>query len=285
MGREPPATISSVAEPAFPPCEIASARDGAGATLRGTVKRATDALLRAPISDKPCVYWEVNRTLGGDGAPQRFDGVDFWIEDASGRALVRASDIDVAARAERRTEAVRIIDAGIQQVSTRIGEIKRERREAFGATARALHDEHKKLKKLATLLCAIGAHARGNVHVGGTLERQETYIRERSAQFDGGGGDTRALELARESFEVVLEEGAEVEVSGLCVVERIPPGLSVGGGYRDTPTCLHVRAPAGKQLLVRGLGDTAPTYASADDGSTAGDKPGLLRRIARWLAG
>jgi hypothetical protein len=250
-------------------------------------------MLRSPLTERACVYWEVNDGFGGD-APSEFEGVAFWLEDSTGRVLVRANELDVAARAERRTEAIAIVDANIKQVSRRIQEIKRERRDVGGPRATELHQEHRYLKRLATLLCAIGAHARGNVHVGGNLDGQEAYIRERSPQFNDDRQSTDALNLMGERFEVILEEGAEVEVSGLCVLEPIPPGMGHGGGYRDAPTCMHMRAPAGSQLYVRGLGEAAPrpapaagnrTSTSGPDANPDAKRPGLLRRMFAWITG
>lgn len=268
----------------FPPCEVAAARDGAGATITGTIRRATESLLRSPISERACVYWEVNRSLDR-GEPERCEGIDFWLEDASGRALVRAERIEVAARARRKTDAIAIVDADVRDVSRRLAEIKRQRKQVGGAAAAALHAEREQLKDVATLLCAVAAHARGRVHTGGSLRAQEAFIRSRTPGVGTGEPGQRTLSLLNERFEVVLAEGAQVQVSGLCLIERIPPGLGLGGGYRDVPTCLHMRAPAGGHLYIRGLGEAAPQVVSRDS-ATRGTGPrrgGLLRRLLGWF--
>lgn len=259
----------------FQRSNIADVRDGAAATLRGTVRRAGERVLQAPLSGRACVYWEVNEGVGSD-APAEVEGVAFWIEDATGRALVRPEQIDVAARGERRSEAIKIVDANIKQVSQRIRQLKRERNNAAGPRAKELYAEYDELRRLATLLCAIGAHARGNVHIGGDRDGQEAYIRRHAPRFDDGS--TRALTLMSERYEVILEDGAEVEISGLCVLEPVPPGLGHGGGYRDAPTCLHVHAPAGGQLIVRGVGETAPIETA--DGSKRDGHDGTDERPA-----
>lgn len=261
---------------AYPPTEIASARDGAGATLRGRIRAALATALVSPLGEQECVYWEINDSVGGD-EPERFEVVDFWLEDATGRALVRGERLEVRARAEQREQTISVIDASIRDVSDRISWIKRQRRFAAGAEASKLNAEHRRLKKLATLLCAIGAHARGNVHVGGTRARQEVYIRERSARFASEAQGQRAISLMGEKFECVLQEGDEIEVSGLCVIEAVPPSLGHGGGYRDAPTCLHVRAPAGRPLHVRGVGASAPVVRS-QHALQKRNRPGPLAR-------
>lgn len=240
------------------PAAVGSIRGGSVCTVAGTIRRAGAALLTSPLGERPCVYWEVNRAVGDD-EPERFEGQDFWIEDATGRALVRAERIRVDARADRRQQAIEEIDADVQAVSDRLRELKKARKRAAGPAASKLAKEQRRLKKLATLLCAIRAHARGNVHVGGTKEGQQKYIRERSAGLRQGEGG-RALALMGERFEVVLSEGASIQVVGLCEQGPVPAGVQHAGGYRDAPTCLQIRAPAGGELLLLGLGADAPVY-------------------------
>jgi len=237
---------------AFPSTPIGSAADGQCATFRGRVCLAGEKILSAELSEKSCVYWEVNESVSS-GEPERFDGLPFWLEDETGRVLVQPQSVDVAARAEGRTQAIAVVDANLNEVAERIRQIKAERRDAMGRRAKELLREHKKLKKLATFLCAIRAHARGNVHRGGTLEAQERYLRDHASEHEG-----KAVELISEQFEVTLQEGDEIEIRGLCVMAMLPPGIGHSGGYRDAPTGLQVRAPVGRRLEIRGLGDVAP---------------------------
>jgi hypothetical protein len=231
---------------------IASTRDGTPATIQGRVSLAGDKSLRAPLSERPCIYWEVNLSLGA-GDPETFDGLAFWLEDDSGRLLVQPESVDVDARAEGRTKAISVVDANINEVAESIRQIKDKRSKVGGREAARLTAEHRKLKKLATFLCALRAHARGRVHTGGSLKKQEAYIQKKAPDFEG-----EAVNLVGERFEVILSEGDELEIRGLCVVAMLPPGVGASGGYRDSPTCLQMRAPVGGRLQIRGLGGVAP---------------------------
>lgn len=268
----------------FPATPIGSATDGRSATFRGRVCLAGKKILSAELSEKPCVYWEVNESVSS-GEPQRFDGLPFWLEDETGRVLVQPQSVDVAARAEGRSQAIAVVDANLNEVSERIRQIKAERRDAMGRRAKELLREHKKLKKLATFLCAIRAHARGNVHRGGTLEAQDRYLRNHASEHEG-----KAVELISEQFEVTLQEGDEVEIRGLCVMARLPPGIGHSGAYRDAPMGLQVRAPVGRRLEIRGLGEVAPlAVAQGKDhkGSVrrAPEHKGLWRRFLGLFSG
>ena len=88
--------------PTSPPVvDIAAARGGEVCTLAGTVRRADADLLTSPLSQRPCVYWEVNRAVGDPGAQPirdlsligerrgrvglRRDQVETWTEKAGTR--------------------------------------------------------------------------------------------------------------------------------------------------------------------------------------------------------
>lgn len=263
------------------PVTIADAREGQLVTLEGRICRALPTLLSSALSERPCVYWEVNRAIG-EGAPERFDACDFWIEDDSGRALVRAERVRVEARAERKEEMITNIDADLDLVQNRLKELKVLRREAGGNIAAELMSESRELRKLATLLCSIRAHARGSVHrSGGSLAGQERYIREQREHFQSGGKGEKSLKLVDERFEVVLGEGEQIQVTGLCQREAVPAGLGLGGGYRDLPTCLHIRAPHDGQLMVRGVGSAAPRALMKSRGSALAS-PMRSARLA-WI--
>jgi len=140
-------------------------------------------------------------------------------------------------------------------VEQRIREIKRAVRDDPGD--RALRAERRALRALATLLCAVRAHARGNVHVGGSLEGQERYIRERTPAVRGA---ERVRQLMIERYETTLEEGQEITVEGVALRESVrDPDRA--RGYRDAP--LRARwtpvAPPDDVVTVTGQGEAAPT--------------------------
>ncbi len=237
------------------PTPIANAEHGAVVTLAGTIRRAR-LQVRSPISERPCVYWAELSGLRRR-EPVRFDGADFWIEDATGKALVRVERARVGVRAQETDAVVALIDADIGAVSERIRELKRIRKRGPATAARAAMTEHKQLKKVATLLCAMRAHARGNVHVGGTLDGQAAYIRERSATISDNVAP-KSLELFGKTYEVRLEDGQDIRVTGLCEEAFIPPDVGPVGGYRDAPTCIQIRAPDGEDLVITGVGELEP---------------------------
>lgn len=224
---------------------IVDAAAGTEVTVRGTIAPGSEQVTSP--GGVECVYWAVP---GGSRGGQRF-----WLTDDSGRALVDPMEASVAARAELRERVVRLADAELGEVESRLRELKSERKSVAGPRASDISRELKRLRKLATLLCAIRARARGNVHIGGTLGGQDRYISERSPQFSGSGSEV--LRISTEVPELVLREGDEIEVTGLVSIEPIPPEL-FAGGYRDLPTCAHLRAPAGGALVIRGVGDAAP---------------------------
>ena len=262
---------------------------GTEVTVRGRVTPGREQI-KSP-GGVECVYWH---QVGSD----RRDGRPFWIDDGSGRALIDPTEAEVAARSELRDRVIRLADAELHEVEDRIRELKSARKTASWPGAPAISRELRELRQLATLLCAVRARARGNVHVGGTLEGQERYIRERSPRFSGSGSEV--LRLATEVFELTLRAGDEIEVSGLVSIEPVPPELFTGG-YRDLPTCPHLRPPAGGALVIRGLGEAAPRplpeALDPEDAAASNRRPrlawlllagaaiwGLIELIARQLS-
>lgn len=87
-----------------PRMRIAQAPQGSVVKIAGRV-RPVGPLLRAPISGRPCVYFEViveqYRSSGRSGYWERLiretDVRDFLLEDGSGRALVQTIDMRVVA--------------------------------------------------------------------------------------------------------------------------------------------------------------------------------------------
>ena len=113
---------------------------------------------------------------------------------------------------------------------------------------------YKLLAKVATLLCAIRAEARGNVHVGGNASGQRAWIEKNAALATGIGG--RSLQRRQERFEVVLREGDAVEVEGALRREPLPSGMA--GGYRDRTDCWAVGPGPDGVVRVVGVGASAP---------------------------
>lgn len=228
--------------------------DGARARVRGRVRRAGE-LLTSGLGKRACVYWEVRESLRS--APSERGAQPFWLEDASGRVLVRAEALEVDARAERERAIVSAAESDVKVVSARLKALKDELREQHGAGAKPLIEERRRLAKVATLLCAIRAHARGNVHVGGTGAGQEAWIRKNRHLAEGGPGAS-TVKLAVDRWEVVVAEGDEVELEGGFHVEPLPPDLGMGGGYRDRPTCLVAHGEPDAPLRLHGVGAAAP---------------------------
>ncbi len=212
---------------------ISAVSGGQAAHVRGVVRRAHGEPLSSRLGGKACVYWDVRRGL--HEAPTDRDGQDFWVEDATGRVLVRGRDVEADVLAERQRQVVRAADADHRALSERLRELKTELRSAAGKRARELIEERKRLAKIVTVLLAVRAHGRGRVHVGGSLPAQERWIHEHAASVDTSAG-VKSLELVAERWEVVLEEGQEVEVEGFAQVEHVPATLAGGGG---SPTRLQ----------------------------------------------
>lgn len=238
---------------------IGALADGARARVRGRVRRAAEPLISG-LGKHACVYWDVRESLRSP--PSERGAQPFWLEDASGRVLVRAEALEVDARAERERTLVSAADSDVKVVSARLKELKDRLREQQGAGVKPLITERRRLAKVATLLCAIRAHARGNVHVGGTPAGQEAWIRKNSHLAEGGPG-ARTVKLAVDRWEVVVADGDEVELEGVFRVEPLPPDLGMGGGYRDRPTCLVARGELAAPLFLRGVGAAAPVAHSA----------------------
>ena len=248
---------------------IADASEGATVTVHGVVRLDPGASLVSPLGQKPCAYYEVHRHLldeGTLGSPDQRDARDFLLEDRSGRALVVMQDHRVLLAAERRKQAVDALDADIDELSARLRGLKDQLKGGGGGPGqRAVRTELEQGKALATLLCAIRAHARGKLHAARSLAEQEAFIlREsarRSKQEDAG---KRTVPVLIDRYEAALEEGQAVTVTGHASWE---PDSSATGGYRERPKRLVLRAPAGGQLLVSTpAGATALVVASSDAG-------------------
>lgn len=226
--------------------------EGETARIRGVV-RAAGQTLRSKLHGVACVYWDVRVGLADE--PEATDVCAFWLEDASGeRFLVRSEGLDVDVRAHRAEALVQVVEADIAVVSATIRELKDASRTGPIAKQGEANRERRRLAKVATLLCAVRAEARGNVHVGGTLDGQRAWIAKNASLATGVGG--RSLERREERFEVVLREGDAVEVEGQLRREPLPSGL--GGGYRERTDCWAVGPGPSGHVRVLGVGASAP---------------------------
>ncbi|HJL17217.1 MAG TPA: hypothetical protein RMH99_16235 [Sandaracinaceae bacterium LLY-WYZ-13_1] len=233
---------------------IGELEDGEEARVEGTVRAATGRSLRSPVTERACLYFDVRDGL--DAEARERESLGFWVEDASGRVFVPGEAIEVDARAERGCDVVDAASADYQAVSDRLRDLKDRMRDAQGSAASALRKEREQLAKVATLLCAVTAQARGKVHLGGTLHSQERWIRKHAHLAEGGPGAT-TIQLAFERWEVVIAEGDAVALEGCFRVEPLPPGVGAGGGYRSRPTCLVARPGSDGVLHLRGVGASA----------------------------
>jgi len=212
--------------------------EGAEVLLEGRVRPLRgSAPLRSKLTERPCVYWDVRR--GIDEEPLESSGRDFWVRDATGEVLVRSERLRVRAPAERERMLTEAADADYREVSAHIRELKTKLRETQGEKMKPILRERQRLAKVATLLCAVRAHARGNVHLGGSLAGQAKWI-EKNSHLVGEGA--RSVELITERWEVALEAEQVVRVRGVCRREPAPPGVAVVG-YRDRSDCLVMTPP------------------------------------------
>lgn len=234
---------------------VAELEDGAAARVEGVVRAATE-LLRSPLLGRDCVYWEVRRGLGH--APERFEATWFWLEDATGRVLVRADALDVDVRAERTKEVLETVAADHQALSQVLQGLKQQLKTAQGEEYNQLQKRRRELAKVATFLLAVRAHARGRLHLGGmTLAQQGRWIEENApAQRPAEGGATIAMAVDR--YEVVLAPGDTVVAEGVVATEPVPASMAVAGGYRDAPTARVLGPGDGGVVRLVGVGASQP---------------------------
>ena len=227
-------------------------QEGELTRIRGVV-RAAGQTLRSRLNDAPCVYWDVRVGLADE--PEATDVCTFWVEDEGGeRFLVRVDALDVDVRAQRAESLVQLVEEDIIAVSATIRALKETAKHGPVAQQAEANRERRRLAKVATLLCAVRAEARGNVHVGGDLEGQRKWI---AAHVDIATNEAgRSLQRRVERFEVVLREGDSVEVEGALRREPLPSGL--GGGYRERTDCWAMAPGPSGHVRVVGVGKSAP---------------------------
>ncbi len=237
---------------------VAELEDGAAARVEGVVRAATETL-RSPLLGRDCVYWDVRRGLGH--APERFEATWFWLEDATGRVLVRADALDVDVRAERTKEVLETVAADHQALSQVLQGLKQQLKTAHGEEHKQLKKKRAELAKVATFLLAVRAHARGRLHLGGmTLAQQGRWIEENApTQRPAEGGATIAMAVDR--YEVVLAPGDTVVAEGVVSTEPVPASMARGGGYRDAPSARVLGPGEGGVVRLVGVGASQPQPA------------------------
>lgn len=245
-----------------------SSDDGA---LRGEVVAAR-ATLRAPISGRECVYWAVRDRWSDD--PKEHACVDFWLRDAQGAVLVIGAHVRVDARAERSRRVVEAAEADLEALAVHLAELKQQLRVVQGPEAAKLQRERGELARLATLLHATKAHARGRVHVGKSKQEQEKWLEANAHVANEDGFGARTAKLTREVWEVVIEPGHEIMISGRCTVELLPPEHGGRGGYREVSSGRVVRGTASAPVSMTGVGVISPARSEP---STSASKGGDAR--------
>jgi len=231
--------------------KIASAEDGHVARLHGKVRFFGNAPLTSPLGERRCVYHEVRDPLKPDEQAEG-RGQDFFLEDDSGRAVVimKRHEVDMTPRMSQ--ELVSLLDASVQAVSTHLHVLKDRYRSSAGDEQRRLSRELNRKKKVATLLCALRAQARGRVHMGKSPEDQAERIARLKEQIESDEELQAADPIPIQRYEVTLEEGEEVTVEGFCQWEPDPDPRAEGASYRERPLRLVVRAPLDGVLRVEG---------------------------------
>ena len=233
---------------------IAQLQDGDTGRIRGRVRGARPELLLSKLGQKRCVYWDMRQGL--DAPPEERESQAFWLEDATGKVLIPRDGVVIEARGERRKALVERATADIHAVTERIRQLKQELRS--GTASGEVMRERQHLAKVATLLCAIRAHARGNVHNAASLKHQEEFIERNKHLVEGQDLGADTIEMMVQRFEVVLCEGDEVEAEGLFRVEPMPPDIGGAQGYRERPACLTLRPDRLGDARIVGVGQSAP---------------------------
>ncbi|MEM9068435.1 MAG: hypothetical protein AAGE52_08005 [Myxococcota bacterium] len=242
---------------------IGDLASGEEAIVRGSVQ-SFQGPQRSPIGGHECVYWDTRPRVGAE--PEQRSGTPFWVVDATGKVLVLPREVLVRGPQAREQAVVEAAAGDIAAVSHRIRAIKQELRESPDGDLRR---ERRRLAKLATVLCAIRAHARGNVHRGGTLEGQQRFIDANLHLVQDGDGE-KTIRLMMSRFEVLLCDGEKVRVSGRFAVEPMPAGIEGAQGYRDRATCIVVRSGA-TQATVESERVPAPAWVRHTPKQSAGE--------------
>lgn len=248
---------------------VSQLEDGEFARIRGRIRQAARELIQAE-DRRPCVYWDVRPDVHGE--PDQCEGQPFWVEDASGdKVLIRPGSIRVIAAGEERKTLVETATSDLQAVTARIRILKDELRGSSGQN-KELRAERKRLAKIATLLCAIRAHARGNVHASANLEEQQRFIDANIGLIQSDGLGTATMKMMVHRLEIVLAPDDPVEVEGVFRIEPMPPDIGGAQGYRERPSCWTVRDGDDPALLI-GVGRVAPERTKTKGASTKAEAP------------
>lgn len=224
-------------------------------TLRGTIVAITSTLT-SPLRARACVYFAVRDGLESRPIDERAQR--FWLQTEDERVLVESAFLQVDARAELGQRLLSVVEGDLRSVAARLSAIKALIRQGHGPEIAALQRERRTLAEIATFLHATRAHARGRVHVGGTLEGQARWIRERAAK-SADASALKTVQMARSAWEVVLEPGQAVTITGACRTELLPPELGGDGGYRANSSARVMRGTEALPLMLVGLGAIAPS--------------------------
>lgn len=236
-------------------------------TLCGTIVAATSTLT-SPLHARACVYFSLRDGL--EAKPIDVRAQRFWLQIDGERVLVEPEFLQVDARAELGQRLLSVVEGDLRSVAARLSAIKALLRNGSGPEIAALQRERRKLAEIATFLHATRAHARGRVHVGGTLEGQAQWIRERAAK-SAEASALKTMQIARSAWEVALEPGQTVTITGACRTELLPPELGGDGGYRANSSARVLRGTEALPLMLVGLGAIAPSETDV-----------ARQREARW---
>jgi hypothetical protein len=212
------------------------------ACIEGVVRSTGAPPLVSPVTRRRCIGWQVHGSLiererGATGAQ------DFYVEDDSGTALVITEHASLSLGAVERGGALDLLDVDIRKLEGTITDLR-----AAARAGKARHDEVRPLRQLATVLYAVRAQARGLVHAGNSLEGQQRFIEERSAEVAATMASHGMAARYLQSSDAVLCDGDRVRVAGLVRREVDPEGLV--GGYREQATRVVVRAPEGDVVHI-----------------------------------
>lgn len=240
------------------------------ATLRGTIVAATSTLT-SPLHARPCVYFALRDGLATQ--PTDVRAQRFWLQTEGEQVLVEPEFLQVDARAALGQRLLSVVEGDLRSVAARLSAIKAQLRSGNGTEIAALQRERRKLAEIATFLHATRAHARGRVHVGGTLEGQAQWIRERAAKSVDASA-LKTVQIARSAWEVALEPGQTVTITGPCRTELLPPELGGDGGYRANSSARVLRGTEALPLLLVGEGAIAPSETEVPRAKSAKGRAG-----------
>ncbi len=216
-------------------------------SIEGVVKRADAPLLEAPASGRQCVAYVVTSGVLTGALTQ--GAQPFFVKDETGEVLVVPDRFTARLGGRERHANLDVVDADAKTVSDELAGL---REQLSGNRDPDMVRRRRTLRKLYTLLCAIRAHARGNCHVGKSLEGQERYIARNTELFKSEHAPQKLMTLKVTREETVLTVGQRARVTGLA--DRRAHALATGAGYRERSTMLVVLAPEDEPLLLVGEG-------------------------------